>query len=78
MLWQLSNKTIQVNFRDGAEILLSPSHRLVSHVNAAGIRRARAVEDIRADDRELVDAVNHVKAVLDRISADARAPPRAP
>ena len=78
MLWQLSNKTIQVNFRDGAEILLSPTHRLVSYVSASGVRRARAVEDIRADDRELVDAMNHVKHVLDRISADARAPARAP
>jgi polo-like kinase 1 len=80
VMWRLSNKTIQVNFYDEREILLSPTFQLVVHTDPVNDRRTvHSLDSVPESEELLVRSLQHIKDALPRLVPSARAaaaPPR--
>ena len=66
ILFRLSNRTIQVNFTDGSEVLLSSEAAAAVFVGKNGTRAIHALANLPADP-ELLRRLRYVKEVLHQL-----------
>ena len=66
VLFRLSNRTIQVNFHDGSEVLLSSEAAATVFTSKSGARGVHALADLPAD-AELLRRLRYVKEVLHQL-----------
>ena len=66
VLFRLSNRTIQVNFHDGSEVLLSSEAAATVFTSKSGARGVHALADLPADP-ELLRRLRYVKEVLHQL-----------
>ncbi|CCW65429.1 unnamed protein product [Phytomonas sp. EM1] len=64
IVFRLSNKTIQVCFNDGAEIILSSEWRFVTYTDPSGNRRTLALTTMATESRKAASRLNYIKAIL--------------
>jgi polo-like kinase 1 len=65
-LFRLSNRTIQVNFQDGSEVLLSSEAAATVFTSKSGARGTHALAKLPADP-ELLRRLKYVKEVLHQL-----------
>jgi hypothetical protein len=71
LVFRLSNKTIQVHFNDGTEVLLDSRARCVTYVDAAQRRSAFRLSAL-PHDAELLRRLKYTKGVLTKLTARDR------
>ena len=67
ILFRLSNRTIQVRFKDGSEVLLSSEAAATVFVSKTGRRSAHRLSALPEDDPELLRRLRYVKEVLHQL-----------
>nr|AAY45993.1 putative polo-kinase [Leishmania mexicana] len=70
LVFRLSNKTVQVCFDDGAEIILSSEWRVVTYTTSSGRRRTMSLNSVATEWEEAADRLRNTKSVLYQVIRD--------
>lgn len=70
LVFRLSNKTVQVCFEDGAEIILSSEWRVVTYTTPAGRRRTLPLSAVATEWEEAAERLRSTKTVLYKVIRD--------
>lgn len=67
MIFRLSNKTIQVCFLDGAEVILSSETKVVTYTDAKGKRLTIPLSRAPSQSQEIADRLKYTKDILSEL-----------
>ncbi|TPP51702.1 Protein kinase domain family protein [Leishmania donovani] len=70
LVFRLSNKTVQVCFEDGAEIILSSEWRVVTYTTPSGRRRTMPLNSVATEWEEAAERLRNTKSVLYQVIRD--------
>ncbi|CAJ1007228.1 Protein tyrosine kinase/Protein kinase domain/Kinase-like [Leishmania naiffi] len=70
LVFRLSNKTVQVCFEDGAEIILSSEWRVVTYTTPSGRRRTLPLSVVATEWEEAAERLRSTKSVLYQVIRD--------
>ncbi|KAG5503808.1 hypothetical protein JIQ42_07325 [Leishmania sp. Namibia] len=70
LVFRLSNKTVQVCFEDGAEIILSSEWRVVTYTTPSGRRRTLPLSSVATEWEEAAERLRSTKTVLYQVIRD--------
>ncbi|KAG5508199.1 hypothetical protein JKF63_05454 [Porcisia hertigi] len=70
LVFRLSNKTVQVCFEDGAEIILSSEWRVVTYTTPLGWRRTLPLKSVATEWEEAAERLRNTKSVLYKVIRD--------
>ncbi|KPI83960.1 putative protein kinase putative polo-like protein kinase [Leptomonas seymouri] len=70
LVFRLSNKTVQVCFEDGAEIILSSEWRVVTYTDPSGHRRTLPLSSVANEWEEAAERLRSTKNVLYKVIKD--------
>ncbi|CCW71993.1 unnamed protein product [Phytomonas sp. Hart1] len=67
IVFRLSNKTVQVCFKDGAEIILSSEWSVVTYTDPAGNRQTLALATVTTESEEAASRLHYAKTILHQL-----------
>ena len=73
IVFRISNHSIQVNFNDGAKLLLSSEEKIVSYIDLAQERHVHSLGQL-PDNKDLLQRLKYAKLILHQFVSRSRSP----